>query len=92
MVQENSAITIAILCSMGGSVRVPSEQSQWPTAAVVIKHEPEAWSSTQMFSFWCWNSKNVVQSSKEATHQIAPKVSILQSEQTAIYVRALYPR
>lgn len=68
MVQENSAITIAILCSMGGSVRVPSEQSQWPTAAVVIKHDPEARSSAQMFSFWCWDSKKFVQSSKEATH------------------------
>lgn len=68
MVQENSAAATTVLCSIEGSVRVPSEQSQWPTAAVVIKHEPEAWSSAQMFGFWCWNSKNCVPSSKVATH------------------------
>lgn len=68
MVQENSAATTTVLCFIGGSVKVPSEQSQWPIAAVVIKHEPEAWSSAQMFIFWCWNSKNFVQSSKVATH------------------------
>ncbi len=68
MVQENSAAATTVLCSIEGSVRVPSEQSQWPTAAVVIKHEPEAWSSAQMFGFWCWNSKNFVPSSKVATH------------------------
>lgn len=68
MVQENSAAATTVLCFIGGSVRVPSEQSHWPTAAVVIKHEPEAWSLAQTFSFWCRNSKNFVQSSKVATH------------------------
>ncbi len=68
MIQENSAAATTVLCSIEGSVRVPSEQSQWPIAAVVIKHEPEARSSAQMFGFWCWNSKNCVPSSKVATH------------------------